>query len=65
MEKRYYKKSRQPSFQPVLFDNLRNVQNGSISIIKQDSIIVQINVFETIQPGAVSPAKFAVDTAQA
>ncbi|WP_010256276.1 DUF2292 domain-containing protein [Treponema primitia] len=53
MEKRDYQKSKQPNYQPVLFDKLRNVRNGSISIIKQDSVIVQINVFERIQPDTV------------
>jgi hypothetical protein len=49
MEQKYHLKQTEPDFQPVLFDKLRNVRNGSISIIKQDSKIIQINVCERIR----------------
>jgi hypothetical protein len=51
MEKNYPKKNQRPDYRPVLFDKLRNIQNGSISIIKQDSVVVQIDVNERIRPG--------------
>jgi hypothetical protein len=35
-------------YQPVLFDTLRRMRNGYISIIKQDNRIVQINVCHRI-----------------
>jgi hypothetical protein len=31
-------------YRPVLFDTLRRVRNGYISIIKQDNRVIQINV---------------------
>jgi hypothetical protein len=52
MENKYHLKNKGQDYQPVLFDKLRNIQNGSISIIKQDSVIIQINVNEQIRPGA-------------
>jgi hypothetical protein len=54
MEKHYHPKNQHPDYRPVLFDKLRNIQNGSISIIKQDSIVVQIDVNERIRPGVVN-----------
>ncbi|MDR2135878.1 MAG: YezD family protein [Treponema sp.] len=40
--------ARQGDLRSLLAEKLRITRNGSISIIKQDSRIVQINVSETI-----------------
>ncbi|MDR3122300.1 MAG: hypothetical protein LBU16_00780 [Treponema sp.] len=45
-----------PDYQPVLFDTLRRVRNGYISIIKQDNRVIQINVCDRVHTAAV-PAK--------
>jgi hypothetical protein len=54
MEKNYHPKNQRPDYRPVLFDKLKNIRNGSISIIKQDSVVVQIDVNERIRLGVVS-----------
>jgi hypothetical protein len=40
-------------YRPVLFDTLRRVRNGHISIIKQDNRIIQINVCDRVDAAAV------------
>jgi hypothetical protein len=44
-------------YRPVLFDRLKQIRNGYISIIKQDNRIIQINICDRINTGIVQVAK--------
>jgi hypothetical protein len=57
VEQKCHPKQNGPDLHPVLFDKLRNIQNGTISIIKQDSKIIQINVCEKIRADEVNYCK--------
>ena len=46
-------KGQYADYQPVLFDTLRRVRNGYISIIKQDGRVIQINVCDRVNTAAV------------
>ncbi|MDR1238747.1 MAG: hypothetical protein LBK27_01405 [Treponema sp.] len=51
-------------YQPVLLDRLKQIRDGYISIIKQDSRIIQINICDRINIGAMqvkTPQKKSAD----
>jgi hypothetical protein len=47
-------------YQPVLLDRLKRIRDGYISIIKQDSRIIQINICDRINIDVIKIGKGAV-----
>lgn len=41
-------KATNPKINNMIFDAIYNIQNGSVTIIKQDKTVIQINVSEKI-----------------
>jgi hypothetical protein len=54
-------KGQGPDYRPVLLDQLKHIRNGSISIIKQDNRIIQINVCSRISTGPVQGKKGRIE----
>jgi hypothetical protein len=54
-------KRQSPDYQPLLLDRLKQIRNGSISIIKQDNRIIQINTCSRINTGAVQGGKNRIE----
>jgi hypothetical protein len=51
MEKKSTKNTSGPALNPILFDKLKLVKNGYLSIVKQDGKIIQINICDRITTG--------------
>jgi hypothetical protein len=48
MERITHPRRREPDYQRIMIERIKTLQNGRISIIKQDGKIIQINVSDLI-----------------
>ncbi|MDR0722586.1 MAG: hypothetical protein LBF75_07340 [Treponema sp.] len=55
MERIVHSRKREPDYQRIMIERIKTLQNGRISIIKQDGKIIQINVSDLISLPAKEP----------
>ena len=55
MKRMVHPRRREPDYQRIMIERIKTLQNGRISVIKQDGKIIQINVSDVISLPAKAP----------